>query len=279
MRPASSGQILNPFLDVARTLALEAGAKIVALRQSPLVQNRKPDHSLVTNADHEADRIVREGLRKAFPEHSILTEESGLEGPVQADYLWVVDPLDGTRAYAKGVTGYSVMVGLLKDGLPHAGVVFDPLEGHLYEAVRGEGAYHTFGNIRQKARVSSTDEIRKMPVITSTGFPKTTEDSLRQRFSGRWIAPVNSVGVKIGYMVRGLVDIYVNHHSVHYWDTCAPQIILEEAGGTITFLDGTGVNYSFEAGTYQHRGPTVATNAKCHEDILTIIRSLKPPLS
>src|ERR1700733_14128733 len=138
MRPAPSREILN----VARELALAAGRRIIVLSESPLVREKKPDHSIVTNADHEADRIIRSGLKKAFPDHSILTEESGLEGPSNAEYLWVVEPLDGTRAYAKGVTGYSVMIGLLKEGQPHAGVVFDPLEGHLYEAVQGEGTTH-----------------------------------------------------------------------------------------------------------------------------------------
>ncbi len=263
------------------------------LGQSPLVRQRKADHSLVTNADFEADRIIREGLRKVFPDHAILTEESGLHGRATAEYLWVVDPLDGTKAYAEGISGYSVMVGLLKAGRPCLGVVVDPLEGHLYEAVRGEGSYFfaltpTLSRLqagegeakpRVRARVSSRTKLEEMPVITSTGFPPALEKDLRRRLPGPWIPAVNSVGVKVGYLTRELADIYINHQRVHYWDTCAPQIILEEAGGVITFLDGESLSYSLGTGSYRHRGPTLATNGLRHKDILTILRSTKPPLS
>ncbi len=276
-RPSSLDS--HPFLKVARELALEAGRRIMTLGKSPLVRERKPDHSIVTNADHEADRILRQGLRKAFPHHAILTEESGLEGPIDAEYMWVVDPLDGTRAFAKGVMGYSVLVGLLREGMPFAGVVYDPLEGHLLDAIQGGGTFHTFQNIRKQIHVSSRQDLEHMAAITSTGFPKSAEADLQHRLPGPWIPAVNSFGVKVGYLARQIVDIYVNHHSVHYWDTCAPQIILEEAGGLITFLDGTPLKYSFGAGDYQNRGPTLATNGSRHQDILEILRSLKPPLA
>src|SRR5438477_3333712 len=97
MRAAST------FLDIARTLAVQAAHRITELRRSPLMRMRKPDHSLVTNADHEADKIIRQGLRKAFHDHAILTEESGLDGSPGAEYVWVVDPVDGTKAYAAGI--------------------------------------------------------------------------------------------------------------------------------------------------------------------------------
>src|SRR5688572_30214788 len=120
------------FLAVARDLALQAGRRLMELRQTELVRERKADRSLVTNADHEADRIIRTGLRQQFPDHAILTEESGLDGDPDSTFVWMVDPLDGTRAYAKGTHGFSVMIGLLKEGRPFAGVVMDPWEGHLY---------------------------------------------------------------------------------------------------------------------------------------------------
>src|SRR5882672_1303565 len=110
MRPAPSE--VNSFLEVARELALQASARLMELRLSPLQKTRKADHSLVTNADHEADRIIREGLRKAFPDHAILTEESVMDGLADSEYVWVVDPLDGTKAYVNGTSGFSVMIGL-----------------------------------------------------------------------------------------------------------------------------------------------------------------------
>jgi len=272
MRPASS------FLEIARSLALQAAARIMELRGSPLVRERKADHSLVTNADHEADRIIRQGLRNAFPDHAILTEESGLDGPLGAEYLWVVDPLDGTTAYAKGIPGFSVMVGLLKEGKPFAGVVVDPLEGHVYEAMRGQGASAGKGEELKPVRVSDRSEWAIMPVVTSTGFPETLKAPIRKQLSGPWLPAVNSVGIKVGWLVRQIADIYINHHTVHYWDTCAPQIILEEAGGVITFLDGTPIEYPLEHGAYRHEGPTLASNGIRHQDVLRFLQSIKPPL-
>jgi fructose-1,6-bisphosphatase/inositol monophosphatase family enzyme len=264
----------HTFLEVARPLAVRAAERIIALRQSPLVCERKPDRSLVTNADKEADRIIRDGLRKEFPDHAILTEESGLDGSVDADYMWVVDPLDGTTAYAGGKSGYSVMVGLLNHGKPCAGIVVDPVEGHIFEAAQGHGAYHTLGKVRNRVHVSDRHVLSTMPVITSTDFPSGLEETLRRELPGPWIPSLTSVGIKVGYLVRALADIYVNHRGVHYWDTCAPQIILEEAGGVITFWDGTPVTYTFRENTYQHKKPTLATNGVRHSDVLAVLRRL-----
>ena len=278
MRTAPAGNsetVTSSFLDVARPLALEAAARLMELRLTPLVKERKADHSIVTNADHDADRIIRKELHAAFPDHAILTEESGLDGAVDAEYMWVVDPLDGTKAYAAGITGFSVMVGLLRAGKPFAGVVIDPLEGHCYEAMKGMGTYHTFANVKKQVHVSTRREWTTMPVITSTGFPKALEKPLQSCFPGPWVTAVNSVGVKVGYLVRQLVDIYVNHHSVHYWDTCAPQIILEEAGGIITYSDGNPLRYELDRGAYRHDEATVASNQTRHEEVLAAVKSLK----
>src|SRR5258706_15331815 len=108
----------SEFVAVARELAVQAGRRIMDLRQTTLVKERKADHSLVTNADHAADDIIRSGLRRHFPTHTVLTEESGSEGGLDAEFVWVVDPLDGTRAYARGTAGFSVMIGLLRRGQP-----------------------------------------------------------------------------------------------------------------------------------------------------------------
>ena len=261
----------HPFLDVARPLALEAASLLMKLRRAPLSQERKADRSLVTNADREADAMIRQGLLKAFPKHAILTEESGLAECAGAEYVWVVDPLDGTKAYVQGIAGFSVMVGVLREGRPYAGVVVDPWEGHIYEAVRDQGAYHIFQGERTRVRVSPRNDWSSMPVITSTGFPAALQSALLPALSGPWLPQINSVGIKVGLVVRQLADIYINHHLVHYWDTCAPQIILEEAGGIMTFLDGKPLSYALD-GKHMHPQPTLATNATRHDEALGLIR-------
>lgn len=265
----------SAILDKVRPLALQAGERLMELLSTPLIKERKADRSWVTNADKDADAIIRAGLRAAFPDHSILTEESGLEGPAKADFIWVVDPLDGTKAYLNGVTGFSVMIGVLHKGIPWAGIVFDPMEDRFYEAVRGFGAFQTHQGQRAAVRVSNRKDYAQMPVTTSTGFPEKVGTALAKTFTGPWIVPVNSVGVKVGLVVRQVADIYVNHHGVSLWDTCAPQVILEEAGGVISYLNGKPLAYDM-ATSHRHPGPTLATNGTRHQDCL---RTLSEVLS
>jgi 3'(2'), 5'-bisphosphate nucleotidase len=263
----------HEFLEVARDLAVQAGRRIMDLRKTALVKKRKADHSLVTNADHDADKIIRDGLHKHFPKHSILTEESGLQGSPTTEYVWVVDPLDGTRAYAKGTAGFSVMIGLLRMGKPFAGVVVDPYEGHIYEAMKTQGTFHTFNDQRVQVKVSQRRNWNQMPIVTSTDFPERFKNALMGHMFCPWVEPINSVGIKVGLVVRQVADLYVNHHAVHYWDTVAPQVILEEAGGTMTFTNGFPLVYNLR-GQYHHTAPTVCSNNQRHKEFLSIIQTI-----
>lgn len=264
------------LLDAARTLALEAGRRVMELLRLPLETSQKSDRSIVTNADHEANAILCAGLRTRFPDHGILSEESGKEGPAESKYLWVIDPLDGTRAYAKGLSGFSVMVGLLCEGKPQAGVVYDPRAQTLFEAERGQGAFLVGPGRRVPLRVSKRNDWLAMPVITSTSFPPERQRVLEQQCGLRFLDPIHSVGVKVGYLIRQLADLYLNPHPVHYWDTCAPLVILEEAGGRMTHGDGSPLDYSL-GGDYVHPHGTVATNGVRHEEFLKILADLPQP--
>ena len=263
----------SDLIETARRLALEAGRRLMELRRTELIKERKADHSLVTNADREADRIIRSGLRAQFPGHAVLTEESGLEGDPRAEFLWVVDPLDGTKAYARGMPGFSVMIGLLRQGKPYAGVVMDPCENRLYEALLGAGAYHTLEGKRERVQVSQRREWPEMPLVTSTDFPGPLAAGIKAQVPCPWLPAINSVGIKVGLLVRQVADLYVNHHAVHYWDTVAPQIILEEAGGVITFTDGEPLHYELSGG-FRHAAPTVASNGQRHRDFIAKVSGL-----
>ena len=263
----------NPsFRETAVRLARIAANEVNRSLHQPYAQERKADRSLVTDVDRRVDEILREGLVKAFPGHTILTEESGLSGPKDSEYVWMIDPLDGTRAFVKGIPGFSVMVGLLHQRRPILGVVVDPMEERLYEAMRGEGAFQTYQGKREQIRVSTRDRFDEMPLIVSTGFPEEKMKRFRESFYGPLATPINSVGIKVGLVVRQVADIYLSHHSVHYWDTCAPQAILEEAGGMFTRLDGTALQYDLAEG-FSHEALTLATNGQRHADCVRIFSS------
>lgn len=263
----------DSFLNRAKALALQASGEVLSLLHQPIHQERKQDQSLVTAADLKSDAIIREGLSRSFPDHAVLTEENGIVGPKDAEFVWLIDPLDGTKAFAKGIAGFSVMVGLLKNGRPEMGVVVDPMEERLYEAVRGGGAFETHKGIKRSIHVSRRDRFEEMPLVVSTGFPEEKMKELRRSFSGPLVNPINSVGIKVGLLVRQEADVYISHHSVHYWDTCAPQAILEEAGGVMTELNGMPLRYDL-SGDYSHNALTLATNGRRHEDL----RRLSEPL-
>jgi 3'-phosphoadenosine 5'-phosphosulfate (PAPS) 3'-phosphatase len=244
------------------------------LLNTELVKTRKADKSLVTNADHASNDILVKGIKKYFPGHGIISEESGLEGSAVAEFLWMIDPLDGTKAFARGQAGFSVMAGLLYQGRPAAGIVFDPLEGSYYEAARGEGTTFIKKSQKLTVRVSDRREWPKMPVITSVGFSEKLKDAVAGALHVPFSSPINSVGVKVGYMVRQFADIYINHHPVHYWDTAGPLVILEEAGGVMTQWNGAPLEFG-DFKSLVHPQPTVASNGLRHQDIVTLLKGLK----
>jgi len=267
---------LAACLETARRLALEGATIVQDLRHQPLNKQRKADRSLVTEADLQSDQVIRSGLEEAFPTHVVLSEESGLGDRPDAEFVWLVDPLDGTKAYAKGIAGFSVMIGLLQNQQPVLGVVVDPLENLVYEAVRGQGAFLFNGMQRIALHVSERRDFGDMPLVVSTGFPTDKMEQIRPTLSGPLLPPINSVGIKVGLVVRQEADIYINHHPVHLWDTCAPQIILEEAGGRMTRLDGKPLGYELTA-PFSHQSLTLATNGSRHDEISSLLTPLLNP--
>ncbi len=262
------------ILEIARTLAHEAAAAVMSFHKKDFQKDTKADKSIVTEADLKSDQILREGLKAAFPEFGMVTEETGLVNNPDSEYVWLIDPLDGTKAFAKGIPGFSIMVGLLKQGQPYLGVVVDPLEHRSYEAVQGHGAYLISHGKREHLKVSERADYTEMRLVVSTGFPEIPLERLQEDLSGPLCEPINSVGIKVGHLVRQEADIYVNHHPVHLWDTCAPKIILEEAGGCFTKLDGTALTYELSP-PFSHQALTLATNQQRHDDIVAMCAAKK----
>jgi 3'(2'),5'-bisphosphate nucleotidase len=262
------------LLSTATDLALEASQTILSLLKNPTIHHRKSDRSIVTEADLKSDEIIRKGLAEAFSDHAVLTEETGLSGSLASEYVWMVDPLDGSKAYVKGTPGFCVMIGLLKRGRPFLGVIVDPLEGHLYQAIRGEGAFHTLNGKKQPLHVSSRNALDQMPLALSPNFPEEPLKKIKERLRGPILPPVHSVGIKVGLLVREIGDLYINHHPVSYWDTCAPKVILEEAGGMITRWEGSPLTYGLEE-PYAHEGLTFASNGTRHLEVVEMLSQIQ----
>ncbi len=266
----------GPEIAVASRLAREAGIAIERVRLAGFDALSKRDRTPVTEADLASDRILTEGLTAAFPADGLLSEESGY-GPGTSGRTWILDPLDGTEGFIEGAAGYAVHVGLHQHGRAVAGVVYEPHSDRLYHAALGSGAWLEEGSTPpRRLRVSDRTELDQMPMVTSSSLPADTRRDLLDAIGLANGGTVRSVGAKIGAIVRHEADIYVSAHPISYWDSCAPLVVLLEAGGRLTLADGRDLRFPLGSeamarvsrGDFQHAGPFLASNATRHEELL-----------
>ena len=263
---------------VAERLAREAAAIVKSYFGSPIKVDYKPGEGPVTAADREADALIRAGLRAQFPDDGLLTEETpDDDSRRRRERVWMVDPLDGTSDFVRGRSGFAVMIGLGFAGRPLLGVVLAPLSGVLYRAVRGEGAERVDpdGTVTRLA-VSTVDELAAIRLVASKSHRTEAIDRVRGALGVQDEMNIGSVGLKLGLIARGERDLYVNPEShASLWDTCAPEVILAEAGGRTTDLAGLPLDYL--GPSLRHQRGLVASNGRLHERVIETLRPLFSP--
>jgi 3'(2'), 5'-bisphosphate nucleotidase len=233
-------------LDVACRLAREAGALALEYYDRPLHVEQKmsaDDEEPVTEADRAANALIVGRIRHEFPEDGILAEESiDTARRLGKSRVWMIDPLDGTNGFIARNGDFAVQIGLAVEGSARVGVVYQPLADVLYWAAEGSGTWiERPGLARERARVS---ELRRC-----------------------------SVGVKVGLIIERQCDLYVHlSPRTKQWDTCAPEVILTEAGGTLTDLFGYPLSYN--SPDVQNRNGIVASNGAAHERVISQLAPL-----
>lgn len=266
-------------MSVALDLAREAGAAILDLYEGPLDIQQKigaNDREPVTQADTLANEIIVDRLGRDFPDDGILAEESvDTVRRLNKSRVWMIDPLDGTTGFIDGNGDFAVQIGLTENGRCVLGVVYQPLTGVLYRAVSGGGTWIERPEYApEKALVSGHKEIATMRLAASRSHRSPRMDTVVETFGIKDEIRRGSVGIKVGLIVEQQCDIYVHlSPRTKQWDTCAPEIILREAGGTITDLFGRPLSYN--VAEVQNRNGVVASNGAAHE---RIIESLEPLL-
>jgi 3'(2'), 5'-bisphosphate nucleotidase len=187
----------------------------------------------------------------------------------------MVDPLDGTTGFIQGNGDFAVQIGLTENGECVLGVVYQPLTGVLYRAVLGGGTWiERPGLAAEKARVSDHVDVSTMRLAASRSHRSPRMDTVIEAFGIKEEVRRGSVGIKVGLIVEQQCDIYVHlSPRTKQWDTCAPEIILREAGGSMTDLFGRPLNYNHAE--VQNRNGVVASNGISHA---RIIESLAPLL-
>src|SRR6266446_1027269 len=251
-------------LGVAVALAREAGAAILDLYEGPIEVQQKFHLDLrepVTLADRIANDLIVNAIRRDFPDDGILAEESvDTDRRLGKRRVWVIDPLDGTNGFIDGNGDFAVQIGLAEDGECVVGVVYQPLTGVLYRAVRGQGTWIERPEYEpERAQVSDQRDVTRMRLAASRSHRSSRMNKVVSILGVKEEVRRGSVGIKVGLIVERQCDLYVHLSSrTKQWDTCAPQLILTEAGGQMTDLFGQPLRYNVL--DVQNRNGLVASN-------------------
>lgn len=245
-------------------LAVEAGHLLVRYLGARVVRV-KWGTDIVTEADEAAERFIREEVQRHFPGHRIVGEEYGSsEG--DGEWEWVVDPLDGTQNFARGSTYFSVSIALVRAGEVQVGAVCRPLTHELFLAERGRGATRN----GEPLTVSETSRVEESIVVLDwSRRPARRETFARMQnlfYAADKVRSFGSAALDLCSVAAGHLDAFV-HPGLSPWDFAAGHLILQEAGGTITTLEGAP--RTIEAGS------VAATNGRIHRELLSLVTA--PP--
>ncbi|MEM6610755.1 MAG: inositol monophosphatase family protein [Cyanobacteria bacterium P01_C01_bin.72] len=251
---------LRIFLDVATESVMAAGA-VLKERWGKLhdVEEKRPG-DLVTEADKLAEAEVLKVLQRHLPEHQILAEESGALGNSDSKFLWAIDPLDGTTNYAHGLPLAATSVGLMIDGVPAVGAVYNPFSDELFQAATGLGATRN----RRPIRVSQTKTLDKSLLITGFAYDRReTNDNNYAEFCHlthltQGVRRLGCASMDLAGVACGRLDGYWER-GLQPWDITAGIVVLREAGGKVTAYDGSPVDIS--------SGRVLATNSLIHDEL------------
>lgn len=248
------------YLEFATETAWQAGQLTLGYFQTDLRPEFKEDESPVTVADREAERLIRRRIEQAYPGQAIVGEEFGEQAGAGASHRWLVDPIDGTRSFVRGVPLYAVLIGLEVEGRVEVGVAYFPALGEMLAAATGEGCWWN----GRPTRVSTVDDLSKAIIAFTDAatFARYQREQAWQRFQ-QCGATVRGWSDAYGYLLvaTGRVEAMLDP-IMSAWD-CAPfPPILREAGGYFGNWQGEETIYAAEA---------MATNATLHEEVLALV--------
>lgn len=255
----------DEILKVAIEAAQKAGEVLLPYFETVgLEREVKDDKSFVTKADLESEAVILKTIKKNFPDHAILAEESG-EVKTTSAYQWVIDPLDATANFINGIPIFGVSIGVYKNGEPEAAAVCNPVTREMFTAARGSGAFFN----GKKIKVSNQEASKG---LVTFGISKDIVD--RGRFTKAFVGlekifnkrrHLGATALEMAYIARGGIEATVSFGS-KLWDHAAGAVLILEAGGTITDF----------AGNPWKLGEThfIASNGVSHGALLKIVQSL-----
>jgi len=242
----------------------ELSQTLLRLQKGDLgIRTKRNDVDLVTIADTTSEEILKKAIWDKFPGDGILAEESG-QSDKSGEFLWVIDPVDGTINYSHGLPLFSVAIGIMHQGVSVAGIVELPAIGKRYRAIKGQGAFCDGSPIR----VSGTSDFSKALVVT--GFPydrlerieSLVADVKAMLLNARGIRRTGSAAMDLCWIANGFFDAFFEIE-LSPWDTCAASVIAREAGARLTDYAGNEHNPSMK--------PIAASNGLIHEKLLSLL--------
>jgi 3'(2'), 5'-bisphosphate nucleotidase len=263
-------------LEAALDAARRAGRLILAAYAdfAPIPDARA---DITTDVDRQSQETILQCLRQRFPRDALCAEEEtptlaaapvrpspDAGGGQDGGRLWVVDPIDGTRGFAKKNGEFSVMIALLEEGRIVVGVVLEPAAARLTYAVRGGGCWRQDGDAAAAAcRVTAARDLGRATLTQSRSRPGAGPSPLVRALAPARVRETYSAGIKLALVARGEADLYLNsYEAFHDWDVCAGHILVEEAGGVVTGLGGATLVYG-TPGAWQRDG-LLASNGVLH---------------
>lgn len=258
------------MLQIAIEAAREAGKflkhNLGKVRDISLKEGQ--ERNLVTEIDKKSEELIVSIIRKHFPNHDILAEESGNEYGRRSDFKWIIDPLDGTTNFTHGLPIFCVSIGLERKGDLVAGVIYDPNLDELFSAEKGRGAFLN----GRRLRVSQTSELKKSLLVT--GFPynvpenphNCVEHFINFLMNGQAVRRMGSAAIDMAYVATGRYDGFWEV-SLNPWDMAAGVLLIREAGGKVSDFQGNEINIYGEQ--------VVASNNLIHDEMIGLLKRVK----
>lgn len=262
----------------AAELVEQAGAIAMEVYATDFSSRAKADDSPVTEADRRVNAFLVDALRAAFPGDLVVGEESGFTGEVPTHgRSWFVDPVDGTKDFILKNDEWSIMVGLAVDGQAVLGVVGEPALGQLYWAGAGLGCWRRIAGHADERLHTPPRALADAIVVNSRNHPDPHVAKLLGVLGVTRSFEHGSVGCKLARIAEGRADAYFNFSGkCHMWDTCAPEVLLREAGGDLVDLDGRQLRYV--GASTRVRSPFFAASAAVLEPIAAALAPLATEL-
>ncbi|XKM14200.1 inositol-1-monophosphatase [Orbaceae bacterium ac157xtp] len=260
---------MHPMLTIAIRAARKAGNVIIKSYENPtsVKVDTKSENDFATNVDRAAESLIVETIKKAYPEHTIIAEESGVNKGSDADTQWIIDPIDGTTNFIRGIPHFAVSIAVRVKGKTEVAVVYNPITNELFTAIRGQGAQLNGYRIRVNGAIKGVDG-----ALLAMALPFKQKQYSECYFNVLKLvfercADVRRAGaasLDLSYIAAGRLDGYFEI-GLKPWDIAAGELILREAGGIVTDFAG-GTNYFYS-------GNIVAGTPKVVKEFLSLTQN------